>query len=81
MKLGGKETLDDLDGQSGIKRERSGTIGSIPARKGKETPKKTVREKEVRRSSDDRRQKRGKIFNQLVAFVYTTYRAFLYIDR
>ncbi|XP_034839747.1 uncharacterized protein [Maniola hyperantus] len=51
-----KETLEDK--KVVAKRERSGTWGSLPARKEKETLKKTVKEKEVRRSSDGRRQKR-----------------------
>ncbi|XP_045784964.1 general transcriptional corepressor trfA-like [Maniola jurtina] len=53
-----KETLEDK--KVVARRERSGTWGSLPARKEKEkeTPKKSSTEKEVRRSSDDRRQKR-----------------------
>ncbi|XP_047544225.1 uncharacterized protein LOC125076212 [Vanessa atalanta] len=39
-------------------RERSGTWGSQTARKEKELPKKPTKDKEVRRSSDERRQKR-----------------------
>ncbi|XP_052746434.1 uncharacterized protein LOC112048380 isoform X2 [Bicyclus anynana] len=54
IKKAAKETLEDK--KIVAKRERSGTWGTIPVRK--EIPKKTAKDKEVRRSSDDRRQKR-----------------------
>ncbi|CAH2226457.1 jg5208, partial [Pararge aegeria aegeria] len=56
VKKGGKETLEDKKVVE--KRERSGTLGALPVRKEKETPKKATKEIEVRRSSDDRRYKR-----------------------
>lgn len=50
------------DQQAGGERTRSGTWGSQPSRWEKAVIKKTPvrKEKEIRRSTDDRRQKRGK---------------------
>ena len=53
-------------------RERSGTWGAATGTKPKEPAKKTVvkKEKEVRRSSDERRQKRGKRWIHIRLFCY-----------
>ncbi|XP_049886324.1 uncharacterized protein LOC126380768 [Pectinophora gossypiella] len=53
------EKSQSVEDKKGVERERSGTWGSQTPRKEKEQTKKVVRkEKEPRRSSDDRRQKR-----------------------
>lgn len=54
-------TQNQVDTKSSQVRERSGTWDSQTARKEKEIPKRIIREKEIRKIGDDRRQKRGKI--------------------
>lgn len=51
------EDASRIEVQSEQKRERSGTWGSATARKEKEVLKKPI--KDIRRNSDERRQKRG----------------------